>query len=164
MKKRMILALAALLVFGLSIATLAYKQTTATNKTAMSCCCCAGESCPMKAKSADGNEAASCCDNCDCCNGDSCPMMKKDADGNAVKMGDAKSCPMMLKEAAAATATKMDAKLCPMIMKNADGKETKMSDAHATLMKHDGKTDSKSCCCPCCQETMNKEKAAAPEV
>ena len=30
-----------------------------------------------------------------------------------------------------------------MMMKNADGKETKMTNAHATLMKHDGKTDSK---------------------
>ena len=70
MKKRMILAFAALLVFGLSIATFAYKQTTTTNKTAMSCCCCHGDSCPMKMKDASGTET-SCCDDCDCCKGDS---------------------------------------------------------------------------------------------
>ena len=91
MKKRMILAFAALLVFGLSIATFAYKQTTTTNKTAMSCCCCHGDSCPMKNKDSLGKDAASCCDKDDC-KGDSCPMKKKDASGKETSCCDDCDC------------------------------------------------------------------------
>ncbi len=50
MKKRMILAIAATLVFGLSIATFAYAQTTGTVMTSMSCPICNSDSCPMKMK------------------------------------------------------------------------------------------------------------------
>lgn len=83
MKKRSLLVIAAFLVFGLGAGTLAYQQTNETASTAMSCCCCSGDSCPMKKKDASGKETASCCDNCSCCkgenscSGDSCPMKKK---------------------------------------------------------------------------------------
>lgn len=50
MKKQTLLAIAALMIFGLGAGTLAYQQTNGTAKTAMSCCCCKGDSCPMKAK------------------------------------------------------------------------------------------------------------------
>ena len=80
----MILALIALLVFGLSIATFAYKQTTSTSKTAISCSCCNGDSCPMKNKDASGKETASSCDGCDCCKGGSCPMKMKDEKSGTV--------------------------------------------------------------------------------
>lgn len=78
MKKRIILAIATILVFGLSIAAFAYTQTTGTNGATASCSCCTGDSCPMKTKDASGKETASCCDDCDCCKGDSCPMKMKD--------------------------------------------------------------------------------------
>ena len=75
MKKRMIIALAALLIFGLSIATFAYKQTTSTSNTAISSPCCNSDSCPMKTKdekagtiSADmqGVTVATSSTSCDC--------------------------------------------------------------------------------------------------
>ena len=77
MKKRTLLAIAALVVFGLGAATFAYQQTNNTRQTAMSCCCCKGDSCPMKKKDASGKETASCCDKEDCYKGDSCPMKAK---------------------------------------------------------------------------------------
>ena len=66
MKKQTILAIAALLVFGVGNATFAYVNTTGTS---ISCACCKGDSCPMKKKDASG-KAVSCCDDCDCCSGD----------------------------------------------------------------------------------------------
>jgi hypothetical protein len=66
MKKQTILAIAALLVFGIGNATFAYVNTTGTS---ISCACCKGDSCPMKKKDASG-KAVSCCDGCDCCSGD----------------------------------------------------------------------------------------------
>jgi len=77
MKKKMILAIAALMVFGLSIAAFAFTRTTLSSSTSISCCCCSGDSCPMKKKDPSSKETASCCDTCDCCKGDSCPMKKK---------------------------------------------------------------------------------------
>ena len=162
------LSLAALMIFGLAMVAVAYNYAGSTDTSAaVSCCCCHGDSCPMKAKSADGKESASCCENCgDCCHGDgaSCPMMKKDAEGKPMKM-DAASCPMKNKDASAAAVTKMDgAKSCPLMKKDADGNPVKMDAAHGTHTKHEMKTDGSSCCCPCCQEKMNKEKVAAPAV
>lgn len=162
-----------MMVFGLAIVTVAYTYSdNSSSETAASSCCCHGDACPMKAKSVDGKQmkmdAASRCENCEnCCLGDvaSCPMMKKDGDGKPLKMGDAKSCPMMKKDATAATSTKTeDAKSCPMMKKDADGKPIKMDAAHGTHMKHDMKMDGSGCCCPCCQEKMDKEKVAAPAV
>ncbi len=86
MNKRSILAIAVMLVFGLSVAAFAYQQTTGTDRTAMSCCCCNGDSCPMKKKDASTGEKASCCDDCDCCKGDSCPMKKKGKKTGAAEM------------------------------------------------------------------------------
>ena len=171
MKKKIMLSLAAMMIFGLAIVAVAYTYAgNSASAAAISCCCCHGDSCPMQAKGADGKpikmDAATCCDNCEnCCHGDgaSCPMMKKDADGNPVKMGDAKSCPMKEMGATDATATKTDdAKSCPMMKKDADGKPMKMDAAHGTHMKHDMKMDGSGCCCACCQETKDKEMIAAP--
>jgi hypothetical protein len=84
MKKQTFLALAAMLVLGLGAATLAYQQTNNMVGKAMSCCCCKGDSCPMKRKDASGKETASCCDKDDCCKGDSCPMKTKGEKPQAV--------------------------------------------------------------------------------
>lgn len=84
MKKRILLAIAALMVFGLAIAAFAYTGTSTSNKARMGCCCksdSAAESCPMKSKDAAGKETASCCEKEDCCcksGAESCPMKSKD--------------------------------------------------------------------------------------
>lgn len=128
MKKKMILAIAAIMVLGLSIAGFAFTRTTLSSSMAMSCCC-SGDSCPMKKKDASTGEKASCCDNCDCCSGDSCPMKTKgEASMTGMKMAEGESCPMMKKgEAAQATASS------------------------AT----DDKTEAKSCACTCCNKDKN---------
>ncbi|PYS98496.1 MAG: hypothetical protein DMF63_15815 [Acidobacteria bacterium] len=95
--KRLILAISVLLVLGLAAAAIAYNRT-AVAETAMSCCCCAGDSCPMK-DSASG-ETASCC-NEDCCKDGSCAM-KKDAAAAAENMPA--DCPMMKNKTGEATA------------------------------------------------------------
>lgn len=101
MKKRSLLAIAALLVFGLGAGTLAFQQTNNIASTAMSCCCCSGDSCPMKKKDASGKETASCCDNCSCCkgenscSGDSCPMKKKGDSADKAKDKPATAGPEM---------------------------------------------------------------------
>ncbi len=134
MKKKMILAIAALMVMGLAIAAFAYTRANSSSVNAVSCC--AGDSCPMKNKNASTGEKASCCDDCSCCSGDSCPMKSKgDASAPAMKMGDAASCPMKSK-GEASTAMHMD-------------------------VKHEmAADDGKGCCCPCC----NKETTDAPAV
>ena len=86
MKKQTLLAIAAMLVFGLGAASFAYKQTNNTTNAAVSCCCCKGDSCPMKSKNASGKEAASCCDKEDCCKGGSCPMKTKGEKPQAVSV------------------------------------------------------------------------------
>ena len=84
MNKKLILAIAALMIVALTVVAFAYTRTTADNKAAMTCCC-HSDSCPMKSQqTASTGEKASCCDNCDCCkggkmagmDGDSCPMHK----------------------------------------------------------------------------------------
>lgn len=114
MNKKLILAIAALMIVALSVVAFAYTRGTATgNKAAMSCSCCHGDSCPMKSqKSASTGEKASC--DCDCCrdgkmagmDGDSCPMHKAE---NASATAGAKtscdcSCCNHNKETAAAPA------------------------------------------------------------
>lgn len=137
MNKRMILAIAALLVFGLSVAAFAYKQATNANNTAMSPSCCKGDSCPMKHKDASTGETASCCDDCCCKGGDSCPMKNKgETSATGMKMADGASCPMMKKEKA----------------------QTVSFDKANVVIA----TDGESCCCPCCSK--NKERKDAPSV
>ena len=97
MKKRILLAVSILLVFGLAIAAFAYQQSTST-VTKAACCCCSGDSCPMKKKdSARVGETASCCDKDNCCcknGGESCPMKGKDhtAMHQEISSGEAKGC------------------------------------------------------------------------
>lgn len=80
MKKRILLAISVLLVFGLAIAAYAYTANT-PEKDGMSCCCKSGaESCPMMKDKTTGKDAASCCEKEDCCcksGADSCPMKGK---------------------------------------------------------------------------------------
>ena len=121
--KRLILAISVLLVLGLAAAAIAYNRT-AVAQTAMSCCCCSGESCPMKKDSASG-DTASCCKD-DCCKDGSCPM-KKDGAGSAENMPA--DCPMMKhKDGAASHAT--------------------MTEAEHQAMQ----ADDKSCSCTCCKD------------
>ena len=79
MKKKIILAIASMLILGLSIAAFAYSRANVTSSNTAACCCCSGDSCPMKSKDAKSGEKASCCDDCDCCKGgaESCPMKMK---------------------------------------------------------------------------------------
>lgn len=130
MKKKITLAIAAIMVLGIAVAAFAYTRTSGRAATAMSCC--KGESCPMKNKEATSGEKASCCDNCDCCSGDSCPMKNGEASAATMKMGDAESCPLM-KKAADGTemkpeATTADAKSCCC---SCCGNENKKKDAAA---------------------------------
>src|SRR5215208_2937067 len=87
--KRLILAISVLLVLGLAGAAIAYNRS-AVAETAMSCCCCAGDSCPMK-KDAASKDAASCCDD-GCCKDGSCAMKKGGAASTENMPAD---CPMM---------------------------------------------------------------------
>lgn len=79
MKKRIILAISILLVFGLAIVVFAYNKSNQSHQAEMSCCCKDG-SCPMKNKdTASTADMKECCDMPDCCckGGDSCPMKKQ---------------------------------------------------------------------------------------
>ena len=135
MKKKMLLAIAAVMVFGLSIAAFAFTTTTLSSATAVSRCCCTGDSCPMKKKDASGKETASCCDGCDCCTGDSCPMRKSDhTTMTGVKMADGASCPMKMK---------------------ADSASGPSADAEDT------KAEAKSGDCPCCSKDKEKKDTSA---
>src|SRR5438045_9343684 len=73
--KRLILAISVLLVLGLAVAAIAYNRS-AVVETAMSCCCCSGDSCPMKK---DGTATADSCCNDGCCKDGSCAMTKDGA-------------------------------------------------------------------------------------
>ena len=76
MKKRIVLIVSALLIFAFGVFAATYDRTSAESKTAVSCCCCSGDSCPMKSKgeTAAAGEKQDCC-----CKGDSCPMKKDHA-------------------------------------------------------------------------------------
>lgn len=99
MKTKMLIAIAALMVFGLSMVAFAYTKTAGTASAPASCC--KGDSCPMKSKDASsGEKKASCCDECNSCSGGSCPMKSK-KEGSAADMkitesetsaGDTKAC------------------------------------------------------------------------
>ena len=84
----MILAIAALLVFGLAIVAYSYQVGSDTPAKA-ACACCKGDSCPMKKKDGTATAEKADCD-CDCCKGDSCPM--KHGDHAAMASGDHKNC------------------------------------------------------------------------
>jgi len=101
MKKRILLVISVLLVFGLAVAAYAYRANT-PDKAGMSCCCKGADSCPMMKDKTAGKDAASCCEKEDCCcKGDSCAMTKdKTAGKDAASCCDkddkgAESCPMM---------------------------------------------------------------------
>ena len=121
--KRLILAISVLLVLGLAAAAIAYNRT-AVAETAMSCCCCSGDSCPMKKDSAS-KDTASCCKD-GCCKDGTCAM-KKDGAGSAEQMPA--DCPMMKK-------------------KDGQASHATMTEAEHQAMQADGK----SCCCACCKD------------
>ena len=92
MKKRIILAISVLLVFGLAIVVFAYNKTNNSHHAEMSCCCKDG-SCPMKSgDAAAAGEHKACCDMPDCCckGGESCPM-KKQAETSQTESVDTKN-------------------------------------------------------------------------
>ena len=123
--KRLILAISVLPVLGLAAAAIAYNRT-AVAETAMSCCCCSGDSCPMKKDSAS-KDTASCCKD-GCCKDGTCAM-KKDGAGSADMPAD---CPMMKK------------------------KDGEASHATMTAEEHKAmQADGKACCCACCKDKQN---------
>ncbi len=80
MKKRILLAISLLLVFGLTITAFAYNQASKTNQTAMSCCA-KSDDCPLKNKNADSTAKEDCC-----MKDDSCPMKDKQAQTSSIDM------------------------------------------------------------------------------
>jgi hypothetical protein len=133
MKFKMTIAIAALMVFGLSIIAVAYTKTAGA--ASMSASRCKGDSCPMKNKNASADEKASCCDDCDCCSGGSCPMKKKDETSAAVvKVSSGTSCAMMVKKAP---------------------KTETVSFEHANVVVA---SDDENCGCSCCGKDKDKEK------
>jgi hypothetical protein len=94
MKRKLLLILSVLLMLGAGVVAFAYNTGLVSKSTAMSCCCCSGDSCPMKNKDkASTTDAKSCCDDCDCCKGDSCPMKTKGEQAvQTTAGGDPKSC------------------------------------------------------------------------
>ena len=136
MKTRIFFVIAAVLVFGLGMASFGYKQTSNTIAKAASSCC-KGDSCPMKGK-ASATAVAAAHEDCDCCKDgvESCPMRKAAAAATAVKSDDAESCPMKM----AAAAVKV---------KHAKMKQTA-----------DGSHESDCCCC-CCKKDKEKVETAA---
>lgn len=107
MKSKILIALTAIFVLGLSIAVYAFNQTNNSAKASASCCA-KSDACPMKGKNAQatGDQTkASCCDkdNC-CCKGDSCPMKSSgdNASASCCACCGGDSCPMKDKETQAA--------------------------------------------------------------
>ena len=135
MRSRVLVILAAVLIFGLGIAVYAYNSTSINAETTTaSCCSCCGDSCPMKSKDAkSGEKMAMSADG-----EHSCPMMSEKKDGMAghdMKMANGESCPMMK-----------------------DSKDAKMSEMHKGMAGMDHKdhaTNGDSCSCACCSH--NKE-------
>ena len=173
MKRRIILALAALMVFGLAIATVAFSSQTNVS-TVTACCCCSGDSCPMKKKDAVAKDAslkdgASCCDGCEHCKGgaESCPMMKDGAHSGEHAKGAHSCCPMM-KDAAHAYSSGHDTAKhgehhdksmtasCPM-KDRPEAKATGEAVATAPVAA----ADAKGCSCACCQGHAKKQAAPA---
>jgi hypothetical protein len=85
MKKKFIIALSAMLVFGLVAVVYAYNRTETTAKSV--------HSCPMKSETASADKKDSCCGMADCCKDGKCKM-----DGACCKDHDA--CPMKDKQTA----------------------------------------------------------------
>ncbi|MET0753424.1 MAG: hypothetical protein ABWZ66_08625 [Pyrinomonadaceae bacterium] len=89
MKKRILLAITVLLVFGLAVVAFAYNKSNQSSRKASMECCCKDGVCPMKNKDAgvaDAKATTACCDSPDCCckgEGDSCPMKNKGETSNA---------------------------------------------------------------------------------
>lgn len=82
MKKKLLIALTAVFVLGLSLAVYAFNQTNNSDKQAKASCCSKTESCPVKSHNASKkHEGVSCCDRDDCCckTGNSCPIKNKQA-------------------------------------------------------------------------------------
>ena len=135
MKTRIFFVIAAVLAFGLGIATFAYKQT-GSSMTAAASCCCKGEHKMTAGKTAE--EGHKCC-------GDSCPM--KAAKGEHKMGADHQMMAGEQKTGADNKAATAEHKCCgdSCPMKKKDG-ETKVSAASAS-------DEGKSCCdnCECCK-------------
>ena len=80
MKKRIILAVTILLVFGLTIAAFAYNKSGETNTAAMDCCL-KSDDCPLKNKVAETAAKDDCC-----LKDDTCPLKDKQTQTSAIDM------------------------------------------------------------------------------
>lgn len=170
MKTKVIFTITAMFVLGLAVAVYALNTSgPAGNASIASCCCCSGDSCPMKDKDAAVKTGDAVHNGCDCCgDAESCPMKKGDAaaaktEGHA-DCCPADSCPMMKKgdvSAMADGAAKTEAMAsCPMMNKtdaSATAGMTAMDDKHKAHM-----AGAAGCDCSCCHK--NKEKKDAPAV
>ncbi len=166
MRSKILVIITTVLLFGVGFAVYAYNSTQSiTESVAASCCCCSGDSCPMKAKDAKATGEAS--HEC-CCKGDgaSCPMKSKDGksgDKMAMAADGKHSCPMMSGDAAhkMEPGMKHDHKMangesCPMMK---DGKSAKMDEMHKGMPGMDHSKSGHSC--PCCSH--NKDKKVTTE-
>lgn len=165
MRSRVLVILAAVLIFGLGIAVYAYNSTSTNADTTMaSCCSCCGDSCPMKSAGDKtiGETAHECC-----CKGDSCPMKSKDAKSGekmAMSADGEHSCPMMSekKDGMAGHDMKMaNGESCPMMK---DSKDAKMSELHKGMAGMDHKDHAKSgdsCSCACCSHNKETKVSAS---
>lgn len=172
MKKKIFLVMSAVLVFGLAIAVYAFNTAGSVDaSTKAACCCCKGDTCPMKDKNAAATDKTAAHDGCDCCQGgaDACPMKKGDTAAGDIKteggmkpdmkMANGEMCPMMKGDAN----HKMDGEMNPD-MKMANGEMCPMmkGDANHKMeggMKMEMKADGS---CACCKHA--KEKKAAPAI
>lgn len=168
MKSKVIILIAAMLIFGVGFAVYAYNSTSTISETTAASCCCSGDSCPMKTAAATTTATAEGSHEC-CCKGDgaSCPMKAK---GGKAGNGE-HSCPMM--SGAKHEAHKMAAGAkhemksdgeghsCPMMK---DGKMAEhhkaTGEVHKTMdhSKMDGHT---GCSCPCCAAGKEKKDKTA---
>ena len=171
MKNRIILALAAVMIFGLAIATVGFSSASKAETAAAACCCCSGDSCPLKSKStaakdASSTDKASCCDGCEHCTNGSCPMMKDGAHTGEHAKGEHSCCGAMMKDAAHAEKMGHDVAKhsehhdksmgasCPM---------NDMGDAKSALAVTGAEpsaaaaADKTSCSCPCCAKSAEKQ-------
>lgn len=134
MRLKIFLAAAAVLVFGIGVAVFAYTSTTAASSaTAVSCCDCCGDSCPIKSAKVGAKTEAQKADHSSCC-GDSCPMRSaKGHDGTAAHH-----------DAKLVAKTDGTSHSCPMAAKS-EGTAVKH---HASTAA--GEKGEHSCSCPCC--------------
>ncbi len=161
MKKRLLIIISVMLVFGLGIVVYAVNSSRDKSAAATNCC----DNCPMKSKDAKAGDKMAMGDCKDCQKGENCPMKKgQNAAGTDAKMADGDACPMMMKDGSVdMKGMKHDMKGGDMKM--ADGEACPMNkDGSADMkgMKHEMKMDGTKDSCPCGKH--KEKKTATPAI